>query len=98
MPLDAALCRLVPSRECKWASAKGSISASEAGGRAFESRPGHHFFRGLTALRADGEIAGGRIGPFGDAEIGERQVLGLLWDGVGVDPKRERRVRMTELV
>ena len=59
---------------------------------------GFLFFRGLTALRADGEIAGGRIGPFGDAEIGERQVLGLLWDGVGVDPKRERRVRMTELV
>ena len=54
--------------------------ASEAGGRAFESRPGHHSFRGLTGSANGCDRGWGRMRPFGVVEVGERQVtpVGLI--------------------
>ena len=51
--LGAAVCRDLPGREPKCASPLQSVSISEAGSRAFESRPGHHLFQLLRSFRCE---------------------------------------------
>ena len=72
--------------------------ASEAGGPAFESRPGHHLSRGLSRPFRSRPVGWGRIGPFGDAEIREGEVQLFLAEGVSINPKGKRRVRMAQLI
>jgi hypothetical protein len=79
-------------------------TASEAGGRASESRPGHHcfpYFSRCCANRLTYNCVSSALGaawvPFGAAKIEETEVCFLFSHRVCVNPKREFRVRVTQL-
>ena len=97
VPLYACPCSLLLGTERNPALFLIVGRFSEAGGRAFESRPGHHSFRGLTGSADGGAWAGGSSPPRAVGS-GERQVGFLLAERMGVDAEGERRIGVTQLI
>ncbi len=109
----AAPCRCSQSRSCKYAllltsgsvfepeGESGAISERRVGAkrpRGFESLPARHTFQVVSDFFKFGFISRGRIGPFGVAEFGKRQVGFFISHCVCVDAKCQRRISVTQLI